>query len=285
MRQWQLPDSEISDLGFQISNFQSGGIVAVLVRSLGAAEAATFDKGPDAADDGDEVDEDHGTRFAAVMPALYLDCQDAPNVGDEEKQEQPEENEGKHRAFTGSEQGRNQGEQHQHPYPCHGGTPKRPARDAALETPEDLAPGQSVLQVGSLVTGRLWGLVRISQCALAGGWSPQGRASSESTSRAELGGGICLRLTAGDETGLAAGGCCRGRGACRKMNCQLGLSDWKPIRHPLAPNKSGRRKCAAEEKLDECAFFNRAFLSAVLRVIPHGAGGWWEIGARAKSPL
>ena len=86
----------------------------------------------------------------------------------------PEKNEGQHRVIAGSQQWGEEREQHQSPHPSHAGTPKRPAWDAALETPEDLAPGQCVIPLKTLVTGRLWGLVGISQCALAGGWSPQG---------------------------------------------------------------------------------------------------------------
>jgi len=61
MRRWQRPVSDDPELGFQISDFRSGGIVTVLVWALGAAQAATFDEGPNPSDNGDEVDEDHGT--------------------------------------------------------------------------------------------------------------------------------------------------------------------------------------------------------------------------------
>ena len=133
--------------------------------------------------------------------------------------------------------------------------------------------------MGALVTGYLWGMVRISEGSLTGRWSPQRR------SRAELRGRICLRLCARDEAGLPAGDSRRGLGACGKMDGQFGLADWEPIRHPLAPDEGGRWKIASKKKLDEHAFFDRAFLCAVLRVIPHdvwGLGGNWESGWKAR---
>ena len=54
-------------------------IAAVGVAAFGAPEAATFNKRPDAADVGNEIDEYHDPGLVAVMPTLDLQGQRTPN--------------------------------------------------------------------------------------------------------------------------------------------------------------------------------------------------------------
>ena len=120
-----------------VGKIELGWILAVVVRAEGAAEAADFDKGPDSADQGNEIDQHPSSGLVAVMPALYLQGEAAPDQGNVEDDREDSKNT---LGFLGLPQNgaEDADDHHEGDAAQDGPKPVSSSRDAALKGEQDL---------------------------------------------------------------------------------------------------------------------------------------------------